>query len=184
MLAKLYTVRHKKVFGNKPEDIEGYDDAINSDELYIPHHVLEWKYTLQELIDMNRYWRVDASELIWMPQSVHKNNATLHKGVRLKCAIGMSEEARKKMSKCHKGVKFSDEHKLKISLAQRGKKRGPLSEEHKAKLREKSKSAQLNNPSFGSKGMHWYNDGTTSVLTYECPPGFVKGRVSTQKKRE
>ena len=96
----------------------------------------------------------------------------------------MSEEARKKMSKCHKGVKFSNEHKLKISLAQRGKKRGPLSEEHKAKLREKSKAAQLNNPSFGSKGMHWYNDGTTSVLTYECPPGFVKGRLSTQKKRE
>lgn len=184
MIAKHYIYKHCDVFGNKPEDIEGYEDAINSRELYVPHHVLEYKYTMQELVDMNRYWRVDASELIWMPQSVHRNNRTLHKGYRDMDAREISDETRIKMSKCHKGVKFSDAHKRNLSLSQQGKKRGPLSEEHKAKLREKSKAAQLNNPSFGSKGMHWYNNGTTSVLTYECPPGFVKGRLPLQKEKE
>lgn len=96
----------------------------------------------------------------------------------------ISDETRIKMSKCHKGVKFSDEHKRNLSLSQQGKKRGPLSEEHKAKLREKSKAAQLYNPSFGSKGMHWYNDGSTSVLTYECPSGFKPGRLKDKKKED
>lgn len=177
MLAKFYTIRKRKVFGNKPEDIEGYEDALNSSELYVPHHVLEYKYTMQELVDMNRYDNVPAEELIWMPQSVHRNNRILHKGYRDMDAREISDETRAKMSKCHKGVKFSDEHKLKLSLAHRGKKRGPLSEEHKVKLREKSKAALLNNPSFGSKGMHWYNNGVETVMRYECPAGFVKGRI-------
>lgn len=177
MIAKHYIFKNCLVFGNKPSDIEGYEEAMSSDELYVPHHVLEYKYTMQELVDMNRYWLVDASELIWMPQSIHRDNRTLHKGYRDMDARETTYEARAKMSKCHKGIKFSEEHKHKLSLAQRGKKRGPLSEEHKAKLREKSKAAQLNNPSFGSKGMHWYNNGTISKFAYECPIGFTPGRL-------
>lgn len=80
MISKEYT--NKLVFGNKPEDIECYDDAINSSELYVPHHVLEWKYTVDELIAMNRYWQVDESELIWMTRRTHYGNLVLHKGFR------------------------------------------------------------------------------------------------------
>jgi group I intron endonuclease len=41
-----------------------------------------------------------------------------------------SEEVRKKMSKWQKGKKLTDKHKLKLSAAKLGKKRGPRSEEH------------------------------------------------------
>ena len=59
------------VFGNKPEDIEGYEEAINSDEMYVPHHKLEKDYTMNELQQMNRYDIVPSNELIWLPQSYH-----------------------------------------------------------------------------------------------------------------
>lgn len=75
------------VFGNKPEDIEGYEEAINSDEMYVPHHKLEKDYTMKELQQMNRYDIVPANELIWLPQSVHNGNNDIHKGLR-ECKSG------------------------------------------------------------------------------------------------
>lgn len=33
----------------------------------------------------------------------------------------------------------------------------------------------------GSKGFHWYNNGTKSVLSKECPDGYVEGRLSRCK---
>lgn len=59
------------VFGNNPEDITGYEEAIISNELYVPHHILEKDYTMKELQQMNRYDVVPASELVWLPQSFH-----------------------------------------------------------------------------------------------------------------
>lgn len=70
-----------------------------------------------------------------------------------------------------------------IAMHNKYEPRKPLTEEHKAKLREKSIAAKLRNPLFGSKGMHWYNNGTISKFAYECPPGFVKGRMSYKKKK-
>ena len=86
MIAKVYLKR--KVFGNKPQDIEGYDEAISSEEMYVPHHVLEWKYTTEELKAMNRYKKVKAEELIWMPKSVHNTNKWLHKNITFEHLIG------------------------------------------------------------------------------------------------
>lgn len=152
MIAKLYTQKHELVFGNRPEDIERYDEAISSSELYVPHHVLEFMYTVAELDSMNRYWLVSPDELIWMPQSVHKNNAILHKGDRLKYAA-------------RTGVKFTDEHRAKISKSNIGKKHSPLTEEQKDKIRE------------AHTGKHWYNDGVNTFFTYECPEGCTVGRI-------
>lgn len=72
--------KHPLVYGCKLEDIEGYDDAINSKELYVVHHVLEFKYTVKELQDMNRYWNVPVEELIFVPISLHNSSNYLHKG--------------------------------------------------------------------------------------------------------
>lgn len=83
MINKDYLIgKLKTVFGNKITDIEGWQDALSSSELYVPHHVLEWKYTMEELIQMNRYYDVPADELIWMPQSVHRGNQYIHKGYK------------------------------------------------------------------------------------------------------
>ena len=70
------------VFGNKPQDIEGYTESINSDEIYVPHHRLEKDYTMKELKEMGRYDIVPPEELIWLPQSYHNGNLELHKGLR------------------------------------------------------------------------------------------------------
>lgn len=80
MISDSYTIGQKRkygrnkptlVFGNKPQDIEGYTEAINSDKLYIPHHRLEKDYTMKELQEMGRYDLVPPEELIWLPISKH-----------------------------------------------------------------------------------------------------------------
>ena len=92
MISKNYTIGYlqsngkrskpKLVFGNKPQDIEGYTEAINSEELYVVHHRLEKDYTKKELEKMGRYYIVPAEELIWMKSSIHNNNPNIHKGYR------------------------------------------------------------------------------------------------------
>lgn len=79
MIGKIYLKR--KVFGNKPSDIEGYSEAIASSERYIPHHKLEKYYTMKELKAMDRYNKVPPEELIWLPEKYHNSNPNLHKGV-------------------------------------------------------------------------------------------------------
>ena len=86
-----------------------------------------------------------------------------------------TEETRKKISEANTGKKFSEEHKKKIGAANKGEK-NPMygkhfSEGHKKKLREARKGKTPN------KGMHWYNNGKINKLCYECPPGFVPGRI-------
>lgn len=192
MIAERYT--NELVFGNKPEDIEGYEDAISSSEMYMPHHVLEWKYTKDELVSMNRYDKVSADELIWMLQSVHNSNSTLHKGVRLKNEAmksitpwnkgkTLSEEYRKKISESQKGKTLSDEHKRKLFESNKGKHR---SEETRKKISESHKDKHLSDEtrakiSAAGKGKHWYNNGIINMFAKYCPEGCVKGRLYGKK---
>ena len=62
-----------------------------------------------------------------------------------------SETTRRKISEAHKGKRFSESHKKKLSEALIGNKR--------------------------HLGKHWYNNSVISVLARECPEGFVKGRI-------
>ena len=179
MIAERYM--NELVFGNKPEDIEGYEDAITSDEMYVPHHVLEYKYTIDELVSMNRYDKVSSDELIWMLQSVHNCNSTLHKGVRLgndamkgrtpwNRGKQLSEEIRNKMSESHKDKPRSEEHRQKLSESNKGKCR---SMETRKKIAEANKGKVL--------GKHWYNNGEISKRASVCPEGFVEGRLCGSK---
>ena len=80
----------------------------------------------------------------------------------------VSEEARKKISENNKGKHYmhhSEETKKKISEASKGRKLGPMSDEAKKMLSE------------AKKGRHWFNNGKTSVCRFECPDGFIPGRI-------
>lgn len=79
MIGQVY-LNGMNVYGNKPWDIEGFDEAISSEEMYVPHHVLEWKYSVEELKQMNRYNKVNADELIWMSANLHNTDKFIHKG--------------------------------------------------------------------------------------------------------
>ena len=113
MISDSYTIGQKQkygrmkpilVFGNKPQDIEGYTEAINSNEMYVPHHRLEKDYTMKELQEIGRYDIVPPEELIWLPQSYHNGNLELHKGLR-ECKHG-SEVGVKKQRKSTTVEKF------------------------------------------------------------------------------
>ena len=66
------------------------------------------------------------------------------------------------------GKHHSDETKERISAARKGKQ---FSEETKKKIAEASKGNK------NVRGMHWYNNGKISKRAYECPDGFVPGRI-------
>lgn len=73
---------------------------------------------------------------------------TEHKKIH---ANNMPKEVRENMSRGLKGIKRSDETRRRISEACMGNKK--------------------------AIGRHWYNNGTISVMRYECPEGFKPGRI-------
>lgn len=66
-----------------------------------------------------------------------------------------SEETRKKMSEVKKGKAKSEETRKKMSESHKGKHIG----------------------NTATKGMHCYNNGQINKFCYECPEGFVPGRL-------
>ena len=108
-----------------------------------------------------------------------------------------SKETRKKLSESNKGKPRSAETRKKLSEAHKGKtspnKGKHPSEETRNKISEakKGKHTGSDNPFYGKrhseetrrkiseafKGCHWYNNGKINKLCYECPEGFIPGRI-------
>ena len=81
-----------------------------------------------------------------------------------------NEESRKKMSEQHKGQIPWNKGATGIFASEKHWNYGKhLSDETKKKISASKKGRHL--------GKHWYNNGVVSVLTRECPDGFVKGRI-------
>jgi hypothetical protein len=109
--------------------IENYEKAKADDfKGWECHHRLETHnsdgerrlvdITVEELKALGMYYNRPASELIFLTRSEHRS---LHKGP-------------------NKGKHHSEEWKRKISDGNKGKKRGPFSEEHRKKLSEAKKN--------------------------------------------
>ena len=159
--------------------------------------------TADELQALGMYWYRPASELIFLTISEHRslhtkgesnpmygkqgywkgktgpnkgklageNNPMYGKHHTLLSIQKMSEakkgkhhsaESKKKMSDAHKGKKCSEETKKKIGEAHKGRK---FSKEAKKKM------------SLQKTGRHWFNNGEVNKFCYECPEGFVPGRL-------
>ena len=101
-----------------------------------------------------------------------------------------SEEAKRNISEAHKGIHPSEETRKKMSESQKGRKawnKGKkclynLSEEARNKISEARKWMKFSDDhkkklSEAKKGRHWYTNGIDSVLAFECPEGYVKGRT-------
>ena len=159
------------------ENIENYEKAkADNFKGWECHHRLETHtsdgerrevdITRRELIALNMYYNRPSSELIFLTKSEH--NTLHHKGKLI------SEEHKKKVSEAQKGNKHalgyrhSKETRKKISEARKGKHR---SDETKKKIAEASKGNK------NVRGMHWYTNGKISKRAYECPDGFVPGRI-------
>ena len=76
------------------ENVEGYNEALTSEEMYVIHHRLEDKgISRDELITLGLYYKRPAKELVWMKDSEHKSHH-----VKL-----LSDEQLKKRGESNKG---------------------------------------------------------------------------------
>lgn len=129
--------------------IENYEQAMNDKtKTWCCHHRDEVKIlpsgmtvirSMQDLKDAGRYYGCPANELIFLTRSEHNRLHNFNK----------SETTRMKLSKANKGKKRSEETRRKLSKARKGKKYGPLSEEHKKKISQANKGEH--NPFYGKK---------------------------------
>lgn len=113
--------------------IEGYDEAIKSEEQYDCHHRLalhndgSLRFTSDSLKKLDLYYNRPACEFIFLSHSEH---LSLHTKSRWE-----SGQLKKKFGSSRKGIKWShpmsEETKENLSLAKKGKK---LTEEHKKSL--------------------------------------------------
>ena len=166
-----------KQYCKEPEKIENYEKAkADNFKGWECHHRLETHtpdgirrevdISYKELKALGMYYNRPASELIFLTTSEHyairkvsdetrRRIGAASKGNKYALGCKRSEETKKKMSEAHKEKKMSEETRNKMSKAGKGKNIG----------------------NTNTKGMHWYNNGKESKLCYECPDGFVPGRI-------
>ena len=183
------------------ENIENYDKAKKDNfKGWECHHRLETHTSdgerrlvdinQKELIALGMYYNRPAEELIFLTIKEHheyrkgKQFSEEHKNKLSEAKKGkhLSEETKNKMSEAHKGHPVSEETRQKLSEAKKNiseetkKKMSEaaknMSEEHRKKLSETKKGE--NNPAYGK---HWYNNGKTTIIAYQCPDGFTPGRL-------
>lgn len=95
-----------KCYCRHPELIENYDKAIaDTTQTWEVHHRLECCFTQKFLEEMSLYYDVEPEALIFLTHKEH-------------CKI---DSFRKRCSESRKGKMHSEEHKRKISEAQKGK---------------------------------------------------------------
>ena len=109
--------------------------------------------------------RLDNLEMITISEhmTIHYNERLKNRNKLTSEGIILSEETRNKMSDSQKKRNqlspTSVETRIKISNSMKGKKNG------------------LGNK--GPKGKHRYNNGEIEIYAYECPDGFIPGRLKS-----
>lgn len=158
-------INEKKVKRYCSEDlskIENYDKAVaDNTQTWHCHHRRETVLSREELIEIGEYYDRPARELVFLTEVEHKS---LHKN-HLGHKHSPETKLRMSLSKCgkpsnRKGTHHTKESKMKISIGLSGR---HLSEEHKAKLRNKI----------------WANNGVISkMFDPDCVPnGWTLGRI-------
>lgn len=119
------------------KEIEGYNEAVNSDKRYCCHHRNGLNVSREDLIEKGLYYDRPASELIFLEFGEHSR---LHNKGKIGENSPMygkhhTEETKKKQSDALKNRYFSDEHRRKISDSMKGKNKGKFTgaKNHKAK---------------------------------------------------
>lgn len=167
--------------------IENYEQAVaDKKETWSIHHRLEvqgqFRNSMRLLIKCGMYWNRPASELIFLTNSEHTklHSKGNHYAEGKKPWLGrrhseetrallsemaknrppVSEETRRKMSEAHKGRLHTEESKLKMSANSRS---------GCPDVRAKLAASKI--------GRRWFNNGKEQTCQYECPPGFVPGRI-------
>lgn len=155
-LIKKYKTNDSNFGYNITEGGEG-NTSSPSDESILKHSLAtrgekHWHY--------GQHWDEEIKQKMRKPHNCIRgdNNPSKRQDVREKISLGL-----KRWREEHPDVKFNTSHictqqmKDKISQANQGE----------------------NN---GNYNKHWYNNGEIEILTFECPNGFVKGRLRRNKE--
>ena len=187
------------------KNIENYDKAAADNFVgWCCHHRKGVGIPTEELQALGMYYNRPAEELIFLRRGEHR---TLHNKVHKhseeskkkmsEAAKNRPEEIKMKAREAHKGHKHSEESKKKIGAAIKGRRH---TEESKKKISEAKKgthpSEEAKNKmseawdydkhftletkkklSEANRGKHWFNNGKINKFCYECPDGFVPGRL-------
>ena len=118
--------------------IENYDKAsMDRERMWHCHHRAEilpcGKFGVEDLKLHGLYYNRPSSELIFLTSAEHHRLHMVGNKITLGMRFHFSEEHRHKISVAQKGKVLSEEHKRKIGDYFRGRK---LSEEHKEKVRK------------------------------------------------
>lgn len=169
----------KKYCSEPIENIENYEEAVNSLDKYDCHHRLEvqgqFTNSAELLKKCRMYYNRPASELIFLKLEIHRR---LHSTGRRHTA-----EAKRKISEKRIGIKYSEETLKRMSQAQIGKKHSEETLKRMSQAIKKwhKESGYVFRP-FGNtvaKGRIWVNNGEETRMVYsdEIPDGFVRGRL-------
>lgn len=144
--------------------IENYDLAILSNEIYDIHHRLEThdkngnllnkSLSAKKLIQMGLYYNRPAEELIFLSHSEHQK--LHHSFLEIKT---IHSENMKYLNK--NIIKHNKGKRIKRTL------------EHNEKISKSIRSLNQHN----NIGTHWYNNGVKSIRAFNCPEGYVEGRL-------
>ena len=147
-------MRNYKCYCKDYENIENYDKAKKDNfKGWDCHHRLETHTSEGErrLVDITR------KELIALGMYLHRPASEL---------IFMKHSEHNSLHS--KGKKHSEEARKKMSEADIGNKNA-LGYKHSEEAKKKISDAR--------NGMHWFNNGKINKLCYECPDGFIPGRL-------
>ena len=154
------------------QDIENFEKAKadNFKGWHCHHRLQTWTsdggrrlvdITMEELKALGMYYNRPASELIFLTDIEH---GSLHSKGEHNHMYGKPGP--------NKGKKFSEEHRNKIREAMKGHK-NTLGHHHSYEAKNKIAKSMKGK----HKGKHWYHNGKANKFCYECPPGFVPGRL-------
>lgn len=166
-----------KLYCSEPSLIENYDKAMSDDsQIYVCHHRLETHFSdgtprpknaqlkAAELEALNVYYNRPPEELIFMTDADH---TSLHQTGKY-----VSSATRRKLSE------YNKMHPVRSFLGRHH------SEETKNKIRETKKGKTPWNKGISlvkNVGKHWFNNGIEEVFLFDCPDGYVPGRLKRRK---
>ena len=101
--------------------IENYYEAVNSPEKWECHHKLGTQYSINELKEMNKYFNVNAEDLIFLSKSEHDSLHLSILNMKYKRFQTPWNKGKKGLQICwNKGGHWSEKTKQKISNSLKG----------------------------------------------------------------
>ncbi len=175
----IFEINAKKFCCEDISLIENYDKAISDDsQVWHCHHRLEITedgiLTPDDLKAKNMYFKRPASELIFLTKKEHED---LHRENRSSKYYENYGNMVEKISKAHKGIPHSEEHRKRIGEANKGKHNRLHTEEEKRRISESIRGEK--NPFYGK-----HHSEETKERISKTKTGVKRGPFSEEHKRK